>query len=153
MGRDCSPSPPSSTPPHCSLAPSAVELINNKIAASESVSSLTSHHHACSNPTKPLAFPGSPSPCAPCATLLLSESWACGELGPFGWSSASARRNDAAILLLIYSTALGAEWTVRWSGGEGLQSRPTSPAPITQAEKNKVFFLFQSQPPQCSTVT
>jgi hypothetical protein len=34
-------------------------LINNKIAVSES---LSSHHHACSNPTKPLAFPGSPSP-------------------------------------------------------------------------------------------
>jgi hypothetical protein len=31
---------------------------------------------------------------------------------------------------------LGAEWT-----GEGLQSRPMSPAPITQAEKNEVFFL------------
>jgi hypothetical protein len=49
-----------------------------------------------------------------------------------------------AILLLIYSTALGAEWTVRWSGGEGLQSHPTSPAPIMQAEKNKVFFFGAS---------
>jgi hypothetical protein len=48
--------------------------------------------------------------------------------------------SDAAILLLIYSTVLGAEWTVRWSGGKGLQSCPMSPAPITQAEKNEVIF-------------
>jgi hypothetical protein len=31
-------------------------------------------------------------------------------------------------------------------GGEGLQSRPTSPAPITQAEKNEVFFFFRASP-------
>ncbi len=29
----------------------------------------------------------------------------------------------------------------REEGGEGLQSRPTSPAPITQAEKTFFFFL------------
>jgi hypothetical protein len=33
------------------------------------------------------------------------------------------------------------EWR-REEGGEGLQSRPTSPAPITQAEKTKFFFFF-----------
>jgi hypothetical protein len=33
------------------------------------------------------------------------------------------------------------EWR-REEGGEGLQSRPTSPAPITQAEKTIFFFFF-----------
>ncbi len=32
--------------------------------------------------------------------------------------------------------------SLREEGGEGLLSRPTSPAPIMQAEKNKVFFSF-----------
>ncbi len=84
-----------------------------------------SHHHACSNPKNPLALPGSPPPCAPCATLLLLEGWACEE----------------------QVDELGAKWS-----GEGLQSRPMSLVPITQAEKNKVFF-FESQTPQRSTVT
>jgi hypothetical protein len=55
---------------------------------------------------------------------------------------------------LIYSTErseLSGQCGGVEEGGEGLQSCPTSPAPITQAEKNEDFF-FRSQPPQCSTV-
>ncbi len=56
--------------------------------------------------------------------------------------------SDAAILLLIYSIALGAEWTVRWSGGgrRGTASHPTSPPPIAQAEKNEVIFFSEPTP-------
>ncbi len=49
--------------------------------------------------------------------------------------------SDAAILLLIFSTALGAEWTVRWSGGGRRGTAvSSSPALIMQAEKTKFFF-------------
>ncbi len=43
---------------------------------------------------------------------------------------------------------LRAKWT-----GEGLQSHPMSPAPITQAEKKQRFFFVESQTPQRSMVT
>ncbi len=85
---------------------------------------MSSHHHACSNPTKPLAFSGSPSPRALCATLLSSEGWACGE-------QRQLRREE-----------LSGQCSEVEEGGEEMQSRPTSPAPITQAKKTKFFFFF-----------
>jgi hypothetical protein len=51
--------------------------------------------------------------------------------------------SDAVILLLIYSTAVRAEWTVRWSGGgrRGTAVPSHIPCPNHAGRKNKVFFL------------
>jgi hypothetical protein len=52
--------------------------------------------------------------------------------------------SDAAILLLIYSTALGAEWTVRWSGGgrRGTAVLSHVPRPNHAGRKKQSFFSF-----------
>ncbi len=132
VGRDCSPSPPSSTPPHCPLSSERCRVINNKIAASES---LSPHHHACSNPTKPLAFPGSPSPRAPCATLLSSEGWACGEID----------------LLYLQRSELSGQ-LVRWSGGGRRGTAVPSHVPRPQSRRQKKTKIFFFSEPASSTL-
>jgi hypothetical protein len=54
--------------------------------------------------------------------------------------------SDAAILLLIYSTALGAEWTVWWSGGgrRGTAVPSHVPRPNHARRKKEVFFFGAS---------
>ena len=53
---------------------------------------------------------------------------------------ASSRGSSGGVI--VVDELVGAEWT-----RERLQSRPMSPAPITQAEKNRFFFFGASRPP------
>ncbi len=56
--------------------------------------------------------------------------------------------SDAAILLLIYSTALGAEWTVWWSGGgrRGTAVPSHAPRPNHAGRKKTKFFFSGASP-------